>query len=67
MGTALAYAVQLLGILPSVLDAGKNIKDLLIQGNAALDAMQKEKRDPTPAEWAALNKTISALRADLHS
>jgi hypothetical protein len=28
--------------------------------------MQDEKRDPTPAEWEALDSLIATLRKDLH-
>jgi hypothetical protein len=67
MPTALMYAAQILGMLPSLISAGKNITDLVTTGNAALKSMQDEKRDPTPAEWDALNAQITALRAELHS
>lgn len=63
---ALAYAVQLLGALPALLAAGKQINDLLVQGHATLERMQAEGRDPTPAEWDDLNDAIAVLRQDLH-
>jgi len=64
---AFIYATQLLGMLPSLLAAGKNVVDLVEHGNAALKAMTDEKRDPTPAEWDALNTKIRELQAELHS
>jgi len=64
---ALLYATQLLGMLPSLLAAGKNVADLVQSGNAALKAMADENRDPTPAEWDALNAKIKALQDELHA
>lgn len=63
---AIAYAIQLLGIVPQLIAAGAQIKALINQGTASLTQMQTEKRDPTPAEWDALNVIIDALRAELH-
>jgi hypothetical protein len=64
---ALLYATQLLSMLPSILAAGKSVVDLVETGNAALKSMADENRDPTPAEWQALNDKIAALQAELHS
>ena len=64
---ALAYAVQLLGSLLALIQAGIDITSLLHQGNTALQDMQAAKRDPTAAEWDALNLKIKALQAELHS
>ena len=65
--SALLYATQLLGMLPSLLAAGKSVVDLVESGNAALKAMADEKRDPTPAEWDALNVKIKTLQDELHA
>ena len=67
MPTALAYATQILSMLPALLLAGKNVSELIKNGNAALTSMQAENRDPTPGEWDDLNAQIDALRAELHS
>ena len=67
MPTALLYATQILGILPQLLAAGKNVADLVTTGNAALKSMAAENREPTTAEWDALNAQITRLRAELHS
>lgn len=67
MPTAMMYAMQILQILPPLLAAGKDVAGLIQNGNAALKTMTDEKRDPTDAEWAALNAQITALRAELHS
>lgn len=64
---ALLYATQLLGMLPALIASGKSVVDLVESGNAALKAMADEKRDPTPAEWDALNAKIKALQDELHA
>ena len=64
---ALAYAVQLLGVIPDLINAGASVVQLVTDGKAKLEAMQTEKRDPTPAEWDALNAQIKALRDELHA
>ena len=64
---ALAYAIQLLGEVPALISAGQDVVTLVNSGNAALKAMQAEKRDPTDAEWAALDTQIGALRRALHA
>ena len=64
---AFIYATQLLGMLPSLLAAGKSVVDLVQHGNATLKAMADENRDPTPAEWDELNAKIHSLQSELHS
>jgi len=64
---ALAYATQLLGLLPSLISLGVNIKNFVSDGIAKLSTMQAENRDPTPAEWDELNAAIAVLRKQLHS
>ena len=59
---ALAYAIQLLSMLPSLIGAGQGVMALINQGQTALANMVAEKRDPTPAEWDALD----AIRDSLH-
>lgn len=67
MGTALAFAMQLLESLPALIDAGVKVKDLLANGNAKLQIFAAEGRDPTPEEWDDLNASIDAKRKELHS
>lgn len=67
MGTALAFAMQLLSSLPSLIEAGVAVGDLISNGNAKLKAFDDEKRDPTDAEWDELNATIAAKRKELHA
>ncbi|MCR4299331.1 MAG: hypothetical protein NUV75_11400 [Gallionella sp.] len=67
MPNALIYATQILAILPQLIAAGKNITDLVTTGNATLERMKNENREPTPEEWAELSGRIRALQAELHS
>jgi hypothetical protein len=63
---ALAYAIQLLSVLPQLILAGQDVMELINKGQSTLQNMQDEKRDPTPAEWEALDSLIATLRKDLH-
>lgn len=67
MPQILVYALQVLNTLPSLIAAGQNVVGLIQHANAAIEKMQIEKRDPSPAEWGALNQTIAALRAELRA
>ncbi len=67
MGSAIAYAISLLGEVPGLIAAGKSVVDLVQSGSAALKTMQSENRDPTAAEWDALNAQIKTLRDELHA
>lgn len=64
---ALAFATQLLGALPSLMEAGVAVMDLVTKGNAKLKAFADEKRDPTAEEWDDLNASIAEKRRELHS
>jgi hypothetical protein len=64
---ALPYALQVLSILPSLIQAGMDVTALVQNSTAALNKMQDEKRDPTPEEWHALNAQIKMLRGELHA
>jgi hypothetical protein len=61
--TALTFAMQVLNLLPSLIEAGVDVYDLVNKTNASLKQMQDEKRDPNDAEWDALNQAIEELRA----
>ena len=63
---AIAYALQILGMVPTLISAGRDVLALVQHGTDALKAMQAENRDPTDKEWAELNAVIDALRKDLH-
>lgn len=60
---AVAYAIQLLGLLPQLIGAGQSVMTLINQGTSALQSMVAEKRDPTVAEWDALDAMRDALHA----
>jgi len=63
--TAIAFAIQMLNALPSLIAAGIDVVSLVKSTNSALKTMQLEGRDPDDAEWDALNKMIADLRAKL--
>lgn len=63
---AIAFALEILTQVPALIAAGVQVKGLIDSGTASLQAMQNEKRDPTPAEWSALNAQIAALQKELH-
>lgn len=56
------YAIQLLGLMPSLIAAGQSVMTLVNQGTSALQNMIAENREPSDAEWAALD----ALRDAAH-
>lgn len=62
-----AFALQLLTILPSLLNASLQVQGIIQATSAKLQKMQEEKRDPTQAEWDELNAAIDELRAQLHA
>jgi len=57
---ALAIAMTVMSELPAMIAAGRDIMGLVTQTNAVLKSAQAEGRDPTPAEWDALNAIIRA-------
>lgn len=63
MGTALSYAAQIFSVLPSFIQAGKDVSSLLSKGKAVADSGQ----DPTAEQWQDLNATIKTLRGELHA
>jgi hypothetical protein len=65
MGTALALAIQVLEVLPTLITAGADALGFIDSTTSALKAMQAEDRDPSDAEWADLNAQIATLRARL--
>ena len=65
MGTALALAIQALEVLPTLITASAEALGFIDNTTAALKAMQLENRDPTEAEWTALDAQIATLRAQL--
>lgn len=62
---AAAFAIAVLQALPYLLQAGAEVGALVNSAVASLKAMQAEGRDPTAAEWAALNATMGETLAAL--
>ena len=60
-----SFIAQIVAQLPSLVSAGTNIIDFLEAQFAAVKAMIAENRDPTQAEWDALNATVVAELAKL--
>lgn len=63
----LMYSIQILNALPGLIATGQNVLSVVQQHRDAMESMLAEKRDPTPAEWDALNASIASLRQQLHS
>ena len=61
------YALQLLQALPGLIATGQNVMSIINQGTTALQNMVAEKRNPSDAEWDALNAVTAELRKQLHS
>ena len=64
---ALALAIQALQALVTLLPLGEQLKTQYDQIIANLQQMQAENRDPTPAEWKALDDARAALQAQLNA
>lgn len=64
---ALELARSVLSQLPSLISAGVNVIALVKDTEATITKAQAENRDPSPAEWDALNAQIDGLRKQLHS
>lgn len=57
------YAIQLLGLMPSLIAAGQSVMALVNQGTTSLQNMIAENREPTEAEWGALDAARDAVHA----
>lgn len=55
----LQYVAVALAALDEILKAGGNAAALLAQLRTTISTFQAEKRDPTDAEWQALNAQIA--------
>ncbi len=64
MGAAL-YAIQGLTLLEALLQAGLQVAPLVQQMKTTLQAMKDQDRDPTQAEWDALQAQEQAASAAL--
>jgi len=65
MPAARAFAMQALTLLPGLIQAGAEVLTLIQSTTAAIQAMQTEGRDPTQAEWDALNAASDTALARL--
>lgn len=61
------YAKEALDAIGTLLSVGKDVTSLIEQTRERLDAMAAANRGPTDEEWAAQNKMIDELSADLDS
>lgn len=64
---SLEVALAVLAQLPGLISAGKDVIGLVNSTKATLETAKAEGRDPTNAEWDALNAQITDLRAQLHA
>jgi len=62
----LGQFMQILESLPALIKAGSDVTNIISQGRNAIATMISENRAPTAAEWAVLDTTTDALRAQLH-
>lgn len=65
MGSALDFALKLLGLVPYALEAGGDVLNIVTTGSETLKAMVAQNRGPTAAEWSNLDQQISGLMAQL--
>ncbi len=63
----LELALAVLSELPSLISAGANVINLINSTKQTLNEATAAGRDPTAAEWDALNAQITDLRTQLHS
>lgn len=61
--SAIAFAIEALNVIPSLISAGRDIIEFIDKTNDSLKDMQANDRDPTDAEWEELNLLIENLRA----
>lgn len=67
MGTAFAFAMTLLDIVPSIVKGVTGAVEAFGAGHEVVKKLVDEDRDPTDEEWAKLNSDIAALRTELHT
>lgn len=65
--TSIAFALAILQALPTLIQAGDQALQLIEEGIASLQAMQAQNRDPTDAEWQAINDLVTQLQAKVAS
>lgn len=65
--SAIALAIAVLESLPSLILASQEVLALIKSTVVSLRQMQSENRDPTDAEWDALNSVIATLTERVQS
>lgn len=65
--SAIALAIAVLQSLPSLVLASQEVISLINSTVTSLKQMQAEKRDPTNAEWDAVNSIVATLTAKVES
>lgn len=63
----LAYAVQAIQLIGALAKAGQDVSGIVQQVSSSLSAMQAQSRNPTDAEWAALDQLAAGLHAQLQA
>ncbi len=61
--SAIAFALEALNILPSLIGAGVDVIELINKTSDSLKEMQATGSDPSPEQWDELNALIEDLRA----
>jgi HAMP domain-containing protein len=59
------FALMLMDLIPRMLAGSAKAIAYFNEGKTALETMVKERRDPTPDEWAALQKSINEMTDEL--
>ena len=59
------FATQVLKTLPTLIEAGMDVAEVVTRTNAAVHAMIAENRGPTDTEWADQAARIKALEDQL--
>lgn len=65
--TTIGFALQLLQELPGLTKVGVDVTRMVTEGTQKLHQFDVEGRNPSAAEWEALNAEIKRLRGELHA
>jgi len=63
--TAIDYTLEVLTLLPALVQTGIAVESILETTAGVLRAAQTEGRDPTTQEWDDLNAVVQGLRTAL--
>jgi hypothetical protein len=64
---AIQFGLQLATAIPQMVQAGIDIADAYQAGATKMQQLKAEKRDPTPAEWDAINHAIDGKLEELNA